>query len=343
MKYADSYYQSTLEGIVSRNDVARALRGDVGWDAWRAALRADLTACLGGEPADVSLDIERGQPVSMEGYTRERIVFTSEAGLRTPAYLLLPDGYSAAVPVAVALAGHGCGVKPVVGLDPQGDTLRGEDYLKAFGVSLCRSGFAVIAPELLGFGELRLERDDAEDDPSASSCYALSAMLLSCGRTLAGARVWQARRCLDAMRNLGFTGNAAAMGISGGGLVCAYMAALDDRVSACCVSGFANTYRGSILGMHHCIDNFQPGLMLAAEMPDVLAAVAPRPMLWEAGERDPLFPMETVLEAHAIVGSVYAALGASANFALDRFDGGHCIHGEMAYNFLKKAVSQREA
>jgi hypothetical protein len=122
--------------------------------------------------------------------------------------------------------------------------------------------------------------------------------------------------------------------------VCAYAAALDDRVAACCVSGFANTFRGSLLRVPHCIDNFQPGLLQAAEMPDVLSAIAPRPMVWEAGESDPIFPLATVLEAHGVVRKVYDALGVPAAFALDRFKGGHQIHGELAYAFLSKAMKR---
>jgi hypothetical protein len=273
--------------------------------------------------------------------------------LRAPAYLLIPEGIDArsepsdptgasgasGAPTAIALAGHGFGVADIVGLRPDGtEQLPGESgYHKAFAVALAQRGFVVIAPELLGFGELRLERDVDPNDPRGSSCNAISAMLLMAGRTTAGVRVNQARRCVDALAELGFGGSAPVMmGISGGGLVCAYATALDDRIRACCVSGFANTYRGSILAMHHCVDNFLPGLLRVADMPDVLSMIAPRPMIWESGISDPIFPIEHVLEAEQVVKRVYDVYGAAGKFELDRFEGDHMIHGVKSYDFLWK-------
>ena len=323
---------------------------------WRSDLTRDFWACLGGIPWQCPLNIQRGEPKAMvaaaldevgyEGdvgeraYTRERIVFEAEAGLLTPAYLLVPEGMQACVnadaPTIIALAGHGFGVADIVGLNPDGSEQKpGESgYHKAFAVALAQRGFVVIAPELLGFGELKLERDINPDNPRDSSCNAISSMLFTIGRTMAGVRVNQARRCIDALAELGYNRQPAAMGISGGGLVCSYFSALDERVRACCVSGFSNTYRGCILAMHHCIDNYQPGLLLTADMPDILSLIAPRPMIWESGERDPIFPIANVMEAEAIVRQVYNAFGKSDAFVLDRFDDEHIIHGVKSYDFL---------
>ena len=319
---------------------------------WHSDLNRDFTACLGGFPWQCPLNIQRGErkkltasaldEVDYKGdagartYTRERIIFEAETGLLTPAYLLVPDGANALTPTVVALAGHGFGVADIVGLRPDGaEQQPGESgYHKAFAVALAQRGFVVIAPELFGFGELRLARDIDNENPGASSCNAISTMLLMIGRTMAGVRVNQARRCVDALAELGYAKAPVAMGISGGGLVCAYFTALDERVRACCVSGFANTYRGCILAMHHCVDNYQPGLLLTAEMPDILSMIAPRPMIWESGEHDPIFPIAHVFEAEGIVRRVYKAFGKEENFEVDSFVDVHTIHGVRSYDFL---------
>ncbi|MCL2059723.1 MAG: hypothetical protein FWH01_11835 [Oscillospiraceae bacterium] len=322
---------------------------------WRSDLSRDFLSCLGGTPWRCPLSIRRGNPIKLTAsaldevgyksdtggagkreYTRERIMFDAEAGLTTPAYLLVPEGADTSTPTAVALAGHGFGVADIVGLTPGGDeqTPGGSGYHKAFAVALAQRGFVVIAPELLGFGELKLERDIDPKNPGSSSCNAISSMLLMIGRTMAGVRVNQARRCIDVLAELGYGMSPVAMGISGGGLVCAYTTALEERVRACCVSGFANTYRGCILAMHHCVDNYQPNLLLTADMPDILSLIAPRPMLWESGEHDPIFPIANVVEAEAIVRRVYDAYGRSGDFILDRFDDEHVIHGVKSYDFL---------
>lgn len=343
MNFADAFYQSMLDSTQAANDVGRYLEGKVDWAHWRSGLRRDLRDCLGGFPDAVPLNIQRGDPVKKDGYTRERIQMQSEPGLTMPAYLLLPEGADANTPTAVALAGHGFGVADIVGITADGKEQGPEmNYHAKFAIMLAKKGFAVIAPELLGFGELRLERDIDPENPGGNSCDAISRLLLMVGRTTAGARVHQAMRCVDALKELGFHRDPVAMGISGGGLVCSYFTALDERVKACCVSGFANTYRGCILAMRHCIDNYQPGLLRAAEMSDVLSSIAPRPMLWEAGEKDPIFPKPHVLEAQGIVERVYASHGAQADFQLDLFDGGHEISGRVAYDFLWKHANEGE-
>ena len=337
MKLADVFYQSLLEGTRSKWDVNQALSGSIPWDAWREGLRGALTDSLGKKPVPVDLAVERGEPVACEGYTRERLSFMSEKDLRVPAYLLVPDEAKDDTQVVVALHGHGYGVRAIVGLSPDDQPIGDEEeYQKNFAVRLVRAGFVVIAPELLGFGDLRLERDDDPANPNAISCGAISSMLLTIGRTMAGARVWQAMRSLDALRAMGYAGDASAMGISGGGLVCAYFAALDDCIRACCVSGFANTFRGSIFAMHHCIDNYPPNILLEMEEPDVLSAIAPRPMIWESGDEDPIFPLKHVYEARDTVAKVYEKLGAADAFEMDVFHGDHQIHGTVAMDFLRK-------
>jgi len=362
--YADKYYQASLAAASSRYGIENVLDDapniqalDAAIARWRSDLSREFLSCLGGRPRPCPLDIRRGEQkrlvanafdeVGYAGaainYTRERIVFEAEAGLLTPAYLLVPEGADASTPTVVALEGHGFGVADIVGLNPDGsEQAPGESgYQKAFAVGLAQRGFVVIAPELMGFGELKLERDVDPDNPRGSSCNAISSMLLMIGRTMAGVRVNQASRCIDALAELGYAyQKPVVMGISGGGLVCAYLAALDERVHACCVSGFANTYRGCFLAMHHCVDCYQPGLLLTADMPDILSLIAPRPMIWESGELDPIFPIKDVIDAERVVRRVYNIYGKDEHFVLDRFPDDHMIHGVEAYDFLWKHATR---
>jgi len=375
--YADSFYQASLAATASRYNIEKVLGGctsaaplpgaaNLGaltpaLSRWRSDLTREFIACLGGMPWQCPLNIQRGEPkrltahafgevgytcnAGVRNYTRERIVYEAEAGLLTPAYLLVPEGADASSPVVIALEGHGFGVADIVGLNHDGtEQAPGESgYQKAFAVGLAQRGFVVIAPELMGFGELKLVRDIKLDNPNDSSCNSISSMLLMIGRTMAGVRVNQARRCVDALIELGYHHEPVMMGISGGGLVCTYTAAIDDRIRACCVSGFANTYRGCFLAMHHCIDCFQPGLLLAADMPDILSLIAPRPMIWESGEEDPIFPIADVMEAERIVRRVYNLYGKGDDFVLDRFPLDHQIHGVAAYDFLWEHAAKHGA
>ena len=160
------------------------------------------------------------------------------------------------------------------------------------------------------------------------------------GRTTAGVRVQQAMRAIEVLAALGDadTGRIGIMGISGGGLVSAFAAVLDPRFRACVVSGYANFFRDSVMAIRHCVDNFAMGLAQDVEMPDLLAAIGPRPMLWEAGTQDPIFPYSAMQLAYAQVKQVYGYLGVPDNLQLDGFKGEHQISGAMAYDFLWDAL-----
>lgn len=278
----------------------------------------------------------------MPAVTMQRIEYTSEEGLVTPAYYLRPEGAEGMLPAVVAVTGHGYGHRDCVGLNADGtimEELEG-NYTHKFALRLCERGFAVIAPEPFGFGDLRLE-EDIKRAPGASSCDRINGFLTMLGRSTGGVRVVQAMRAIDALEALGGVdmNRIGIMGISGGGLVTEFTAALDERIRACVVSGYANTFRDSVMAMPHCVDNFFMGMVDELEMPDILASIAPMPMLWEAGDKDPIFPFYAVQAAYAQVQAVYAHENVSGNLALDGFQGGHMISGVKAYDFLWNALT----
>ncbi|MNI39502.1 Alpha/beta hydrolase family protein [compost metagenome] len=158
---------------------------------------------------------------------------------------------------------------------------------------------------------------------------------------MAGYRVFETLRCVDYLltRDDVDEDRIGCMGISGGGLVSSFAAAIDQRISATVVSGYTNTFQASILSIHHCIDNYIPGLSLVAEMPDLLGLIAPRPLLVEAGTRDPIFPVQASLEAFEKIQSVYQLLKVEQNLELDLFEGPHEISGNVAYDWFRRVWS----
>ncbi|GAB2670249.1 dienelactone hydrolase [Paenibacillus thermoaerophilus] len=272
------------------------------------------------------------------GYVRERVEYGTGDGLRVPAYVLIPDGGEGAPrPAVLALHGHGFGSREIVGLRPDGSGPRAEPTIHGdYALELVRRGFVVLAPEIVGFGDRRLKADQADGKTGNNSCARLAAHLLMYGKSLAGLRVFEARRALDylAARPDVDAGRLGCMGFSGGALIAAYTSALDERIRALYLTGFANTFRDSILAMPHCIDNYVPGLLRYAELPEWIGLVAPRPLFIEAGADDPIFPLAGVRAALAELERIYAQAGVPEALGSDIFPGRHEVGGRLGYDWL---------
>lgn len=321
-----------------------AFRKDIPFQKWRSELAAAFAERLGGFP-ETAAEL---QPVLLErtvcpGYTRERIEITTYEGLRMPLYLLIPEQpLSSPAPAVLAIHGHGYGSREIVGLKPDGSDREGDPGLhKDFAVSLVKQGFVVAAPEVLGFGDRRLEEDLASGEPGRNSCFRLSSALLMAGKTMAGYRIYETMRALDYLQTRQEVKDEriGIMGISGGGLVAGFTAALDQRISCAVVSGYANTFADSILTRNHCLDNYIPGILLDAEMPDLLGLMAPRALFLESGDADHLFGPEGVRTALAQLQTIYSAADHAGQLQADFFAGGHEIHGEPAFAWLRKQLA----
>lgn len=333
-------YMNKLAGSAS---LSAAFRADIPHGEWRPVLAAGFTGRLGGFPeTPAELQPVLLERVTCSGYTRERIEITTYDGLRMPLYLLIPEqAVPSPVPAVIAVHGHGYGSREITGLNPDGSDREGEAGLhKDFAVSLVKQGYVVAAPEVLGFGDRRLAEDLASGEPGRNSCFRLSSALLMTGQTMAGYRIYETMRTLDYLqtRDEVIGERIGIMGISGGGLVAGFTAALDERIRCAVVSGYANTFADSILTRNHCLDNYIPGILLEAEMPDLLGLIAPRGLFLESGNADPLFGPAGTRKALGRLQLIYSAAGQGGQVEADFFAGGHEIHGEPAFAWLRRQL-----
>ena len=305
---------------------------------WKASLRAKLSEVL-NVPRDARPPVaEIAERVEAAGHSRELVLLRTASGT-LPIYVLRPDGPGPFRPV-LALHGHGAGVRPIIGAAEGAEEHdQVERHNTAFGLSLVERGFLVFAPEALGFGSRR-EADDAALGPLASSCRQASLDLLLLGHTMAGLRVRDAMRTLayiqshpDARRE-----GIGGVGFSGGGTTLLYTAAVDDRISALVLSGCLASYRQSIMAIPHCEDNYLPGILRHAEVADIAALLAPRPLFAESGLDDTEFPASSTVATVTHVRKAYTLLGASDRLELEVFAGGHRFHGARSLDWLARRL-----
>jgi len=285
------------------------------------------------------------EAVDKGDYVRQKILLRTAPNSLMPVYILLPKDEPGPLPVVLAFHGHGYGARDIVGLWDDGKERNTPDgYHKDFAIALCRSGFAVAAPEISCFGERQTDfsyLNTAIGQPIPTTCTHSAMLAFHLGISVVGLRVHDGMRLVDYLetRKDLDVNRLGAMGISGGGMHTFFSTCLDARIRACVVSGYYSTFRDSILAMSHCACNFVPGLAKFGEMHDLVGLIAPRPMLVEAGNYDPIFPIRAVRAGVAKARAVYGVFDTPGLPATDYFEGRHQISGRKAYDFLKCALA----
>jgi len=315
--------------------------------AWRTELRARLRALTGIDTMrSCPLDPQVDEPEACDGYTRTRVVIAVEPNVRMPLYALAPADLQPGErrPAVLAPHGHGSAGKAAVAghadIPEVAQTIAKHNY--AYGVQLVRAGFVVLCPDARGFGERR-ERVTLDDgDLLGGSCRVLNNMALPLGQTVTGMWVWDLMRLIDyaATRADCDIQRLGCAGLSGGGLQTLWLTALDARVRCAVVSGYFYGYKDALLRLsQNCSCNYVPGLWQLADMGDLGALIAPRPLLVETGRDDELNGergIMNVIEQLAITRRAYALLGVDDHLAHSVFAGAHRWDGADALPWLAR-------
>jgi len=166
------------------------------------------------------------------------------------------------------------------------------------------------------------------------------------GQTVTGMWVWDLMRLADYVETRGDCDakRMGCAGLSGGGLQTLWFTALDDRVKAAVVSGYFYGVKESLLDMHgNCSCNYVPHLWENADHGDLGALIAPRPLMIQSGDQDPLNGadgLDNVRPQIAIAHKVYEILGAPDYPKHDVFSGPHRWDSTNTVPFLVETVKK---
>jgi dienelactone hydrolase len=326
---------------------AQQKREHIGSNESPAQIKARLKQALKDSLGEFELTTDTYKPTVLErvecdGYIRERVELSAVSGLTFGAYILIPANATGKLPGVIAVHGHGYGSRQICGMLLDGTTdTREPDIYNHFAIQLVKKGLIVIAPDVIGFGERLMQADLKADPKSPSSCYTLSTHLLLLGKTLLGLRVAEMLGTLDyfAQRPELDPTKISIAGFSGGSLISYVAAVLDERIRATLLIGFPNTFKDSIMAVHHCICNYTPGILMQAELPELMGLIAPRPLFLESGDNDPIFPAAGFSKAVQQLQQIYKQEGAEHLMKVDLFPGVHEISGRESFNWLKSVLA----
>ena len=290
---------------------------------WQDDARARLGAILGALPSEMGdLALSREVVEETDAYVRERVVYETRPGLRVSAYLLPPTGLQAPAPAVLCLHGHSQGGKE--------NCLHSDSGYASFAPEFARRGVVAFCPDQIGFGERAI--------PDGKITYnALTHGLNMLGETLIGWRYWDLLCALEIVGRLDAVDQdrVGVMGLSLGGEMTMFLAAMEERIAAACVCCYLTSHRSTFLDSPHCTCGHLWDLARQFEHVDIAALIAPRPLFLEAGSQDPSFPSEDTEALARELRAAYDLHGAPQDHLGVHIHGGsHEISGVQSIPWL---------
>ncbi len=302
-------------------------------------VKVKIRSCFGPLPAKTPLNAKVTGTVDRDAYTIEKVIFESRPNFLVTSNLYIPKNRKFPLPGVVATCGHLANAKA------------GENY-QSFAQGLARLGYVVLIFDPIGQGE-RLQYPNEKLESKIGNgvlehLYASNQQLLV-GENFPAWRTWDGIRALDYLlsrpevdpKHIGLTGN------SGGGTTTTWLCGLDERWTMAAPDCFVTTLRRNLENELPADSEQYPLKMLALglDQDDFIAAMAPKPVILIAQEKD-FFDVRGTEEAYARLRHLYKLLGAPDNIAMFT---GPTYHGytkenrEAMYRFFNRATRVSDA
>jgi dienelactone hydrolase len=316
----------------------------VDWMVWKREFLACIRHNIGRFPKRVPLKPEVVERMDCGKYFREKVIFDSEKYSSVPAYVLVPKDVSKNKrrPGILCAHGHGRGKVDVVGIaaskEEYGKNIAPFNY--DYGRQFAERGYVVIAPDWRCFGE-RAPDSEWVRAPTRDPCNVVYLAYGYFGYNLLALQIWDGMRTIDYLQSRQEVDpkRIGCVGLSFGGTMTTYLAALDKRVKVAVISGYMSTIKDALGDRgkaNTCGSQYSPGLLLYGDIADVAGLAAPKPLLVEIGKNDTCFVVEDAKEAYKHLRKIYSASGHPERLGVDIFDGGHEFSGRKAFDWFSQ-------
>lgn len=308
-----------------------------GWKARRPELQRQMWEMLGLWPTPPRTPLEARVTATTErpDFVVENVLFRSSPGLYVTGNLYRPREVAAPLPAILYVCGH-------ARVEKDGVIYGNKAHYQHHAAWYAANGYVCLVVDTLQLGELPGLHHGTHDKGMW--------WWQSRGYTPAGIEAWNGVRAIDYLisrpevdpKKIGVTGR------SGGGATSWWLGAIDDRVAAvAAVAGVTDLRNHVVDGVveGHC-DCMYMVNTYRWDFPVVAALVAPKPLLVENTDQDPIFPEDGVRRIYAHLEAVYAWYGASDKLGLVIGRGGHVDSEEIrhpSFAFFEKWLKDKEA
>jgi dienelactone hydrolase len=273
-----------------------------------------LEHLLGDLPQNHPISAELLQKTEQEGYVLESLMLDLNGMERVPAYVALPLVGKGPFPLVVFNHSHGGNYS-----HGRKELILGSSYLQqpSFASELTAMGYAVCCIDMWGFNE-RSGKTESE----------LVKEMLWRGKVLWGMMLYDNMRMLDYMTGRSDIDNSriATIGMSMGGLMSWWLAALDERVKVIvdlCGQVDAHTLIAKRGLDHHGFYSYVPNLLKYYTTLQIQERIAPRPRMSLVGKDDRMCPIEGVEHLAQGLQQKYKEAGVPDHFQAVITTGGH--------------------
>lgn len=279
-----------------------------------------LLDLLGDLPEYGPISVQLLRVEERDGYQLETLLLDLNGMGTVPAYVALPLGKSGPYPLVIFNHSHGGNYA-----NGRNEFVRSSPYLQepSFAKTLTAMGYAACCIDMWGFGE-RAGKTESE----------LVKEMLWQGQVLWGMMLHDSRRLLDYMceRPDIDASRVATIGMSMGGLMAWWLAALDERIKVTvdiCGQVEAHTLIAKRGLDHHGFYSYVPGLLKHYTTLEIQKRIVPRPRMSLTGRGDRMCPIDGVELLASGLEEAYRMAGSPENWKPVITSGGHMETLEM--------------
>lgn len=309
---------------------------------WQGEFRERLQQLLGDSSPPRDWQVVEEDRRELDDHTRYELLLQAADVPALPLYLLVPRAAEPGqrLPAVLCIHGHGDhGHDPIVGrtdLPGVADSIASANY--DYGLQFARRGYVVAAPCLTPFGR-RVEKSKyGSQDPCAITFVRMQAL----GQLPITVNLRDLRWALDLLESRPEVDGQriGCAGLSYGGRMTMMVSALDSRIKVASVSGALNLLQERMTLRHSCGSQMIPGLLRLGDYSEIGSLIAPRPVVWEVGDQDPLIVRPWDARFRERLQRAYRAASAAEQLHFDDFSGGHVWSGRVAFELFDDVLKR---